>query len=195
MKIGICGAPGSGKTELAEQLKKALDKEGQPEYQVLDEYVEALREYTGLELGHWGNYTANHLVAMERLRHELAYLKRSENLIGCGTLIDTLVYAVVHGGKTMNRAEETARRDATMGAFGMMMSDCLPYEYLVWVPGDFEQGSWDRRINDLYSEAFHSFEIPFLTLGLDRSERPAKVLELVFAEEQKKEQDEPQKAE
>lgn len=149
MKIGIIGAPGSGKTNLAQGIKKALDDK--IDFDIVDEYVGDLSDGTGLAFGHFAGYIGNLQVTFERLAREQESTRQYEGTITCGTVVDSLIYAAMYSQlarQAPNQRAELARAATTMGAFGMIIYDTFDYDLSFYLPLSQEhrqehEGEWN----------------------------------------------------
>src|SRR5438105_13754832 len=103
MKIAVIGAPGSGKSKFARELRKNLNGSDHVDekFGITDRYVEKLAKRTGLAFGHFAGYPENFMVIGERLAAEYATGLQFQNQIVCGTVIDTTVYCAMHGDVAM----------------------------------------------------------------------------------------------
>lgn len=86
MKIGLIGAPGSGKSELAQQIAKEKD------LKVIDGYAENWRDRTKLAIGFTGGYLSTLGVALDRLIEED---RIKDDYVTAGTLVDSLMYTAM----------------------------------------------------------------------------------------------------
>src|SRR4051794_23575309 len=100
MRIGIIGAPESGKTKFAHELSELLEQNTVP-FCVVDEYVNELRDETGLEYGSFGSHVDDLQVAFKRREWELNAILHMSNSITVGTILDSTAHCFV-------RAEDTA---------------------------------------------------------------------------------------
>lgn len=92
MKIAIVGAPTSGKTELAEALKKKLDGE----VAIIDDYVDDIGRQSDLAMAETATYLGNLCVITGRFGLERrAIADGADHVISCGTMIESSVYATM----------------------------------------------------------------------------------------------------
>lgn len=104
MRIAILGAPGSGKTELAEALKPKLEGKTQ----IIDNYVEQIGAECDLAMGGEATYIGNLYVALGRYARERKARGCGcyANIITCGTLIESSVYATLNAMTGMSKPDE-----------------------------------------------------------------------------------------
>jgi hypothetical protein len=137
LRIGICGAPEVGKSELASRLRVRL-AELASTTRVIDGYVSVLEERTGLAYGVWADYTRNLQVALERYTVETAFDNHfaEDSRITVGTVIDTIMHAALYADSAISVADRQAsyaRASTTMHALGMLVNDTWSYDYCFWL--------------------------------------------------------------
>lgn len=87
--IGLIGVPGSGKTKLANSIKRSMPEEN---FVIIDKYVEKLGKSLDMNIGLDGSYVSNlHIASQREMEFRKAYLS-GKNVILCGTAFDTLCY-------------------------------------------------------------------------------------------------------
>lgn len=127
MRIGILGAPGSGKSEFAQALAKGLGWTNC----VIDDYLEDLRRETGLEYGGFGSHIDDIQVVFKRREWELAL--RDADTITVGTVLDSAVHCFVRTDEAARTRKEIglqAERLRTIaGTFGLLYTDTWEYDY------------------------------------------------------------------
>jgi hypothetical protein len=168
LKIAILGAPGSGKTELAEALANKFETGPTG---IVDGYVDRLSDETDLVFGHAAGFTGNLQIAFERIRAEQlsdAYHLGVPRRITCGTLVETILYTRLYAEgrlKVAPRSElshEMIRGQNTSAIFGQLIWDTWRYDHVFINPyseakAEEEGDSWNGMLNsDLISgvEAF-----------------------------------------
>ena len=173
MRIGLSGAPKSGKTELAVQLAEHFGWDDP--YPIVDDYVEDLRADTDWAYGYWGGYQANLQVALERLRKEIKVELSSKNKITCGTLLDTCAYAAnltyIPWENEIIDARETQRTEMVMHILGMLFIDTFPerYDHLFYLPTRSEE-FFDKSQDEILRMAFNQFRAPHHALVTDQTQ-------------------------
>jgi len=89
-KIVLCGAPNSGKSELAVELGRAMRKHGKHPTAIIDDYTKEISGRYDLGVGVQGSYLVDLAVAVERLAQEYAAAREgSEHFIVVGSLAET----------------------------------------------------------------------------------------------------------
>jgi hypothetical protein len=191
MKIGIIGAPGSGKSKFAEDLGEAFD------FTTVDNYVQRLKDTTDLELGYWASYSENFMIAGVRMAEE----RQFKDTITAGTILDTLLYCAMKHDTTLTRGgqgavqqaykrSEYARVNSAMNAMGMMYTESWLYDLAFYLPfekqASIEDTEWERIFDNEIPHLLEVFHAPVITLSgsHDDKVRLAKeVTEIVLAEE------------
>jgi hypothetical protein len=189
MKIGVIGAPGSGKSKFAKDLAKTFD------LTTVDNYVQRLKDTTDLELGYWASYSENFMIAGVRMAVE----RRYKNTITAGTILDTLLYCAMKHDITSSRGDavqqalersEYARVNSAMNAMGMMYTESWSYDLAFYLPLEKDylvRGiELDKVHDDEIPHLLEVFHAPVITLSgrYDDKVRLAKeVTEIVLAEE------------
>ena len=163
--IALVGAPGSGKTELANDI---VETEQFQDHVVIDNYAQTTSTYTNLALGPYATYVGNYLVAADRLRREVRAIKHNEDHIVCGTLIETAVYMSMRGGlDNVGGSSEANRIAAFMQMLGMLFNDVGGYDKIFYLP--LVDGSEiNKRVDSEIVDALGVFGVPYITLGEDR---------------------------
>lgn len=163
IKVGILGAPGAGKSRLANKLAKALTHDenalGPRKYpwKVIDGYVEKLSKRTGLTFGPIYNrhaYRCNLQVVAERWTLEDQALSRGCNTITCGTIYDTVVYAsaqsmeIPYLGNEQLILEEALIARSMMEMYSVVSDITFDYDCLLYLPApDVKRDSWDAVVD------------------------------------------------
>jgi hypothetical protein len=165
VRIGLIGAPESGKSKLARALGKKLD------IPVVDNYVQRLQKKTALALGPWSSYSELIMVAGHRLAEEE---KIGERRVTVGTMIDSLAYAAVHADVLIHRREDqNDRRSSYVSAQGamqglaLMYKETWDYDISFLLPYSDAQkkkksGTWEVALDAAYVSVIESFEVPFV---------------------------------
>lgn len=174
MKIAVLGPPGAGKSKFARSLASQFD------LKVVDNYVQRLQRDTNLALGPWSTYPENFMVAGVRMAAEER--AQTNNLITVGTIMDTVVYSMVHSDVVMHQSPEAARAvyltaQAAVNGLSMWYSDTWDYHIGFYLRYSDEErrsreGTWEGALDDAYPHVLESFQVPFTyTLLGDHEER------------------------
>jgi hypothetical protein len=162
LKIGLIGAPGSGKTELAEALSNELN------IGVIDEYVGAVEHRLNYVLGRYATYVGNLAVMMERFACEREV---GDDYIVCGTPVDTVTYMAAssyfggHEGWQMRSA-------SSLAVAGCMVDDMWEYDHAFYLPGGSaveNEDNYLKGIEDELPSALKAFDIDFVELEPHKS--------------------------
>ena len=90
ISIGLSGAPGSGKTELALRLQKELDDD----FEIVDGYADQIQKRYNLAIGTQATYFINEILYFARWLPTYSLVLADKNFIACGTDLDSLAYNV-----------------------------------------------------------------------------------------------------
>lgn len=174
MKIGIIGAPGSGKSELARKLAGAIErKKYLGKVKVIDGYVDKLSRQTGFTYGYYATYEQNLQILFDRWTLEQIAAHRGQHTLTCGTIYETICYAAIHANQAAVRnddQEEFLKGRTAMTAFGMIEADIFDYDALFYLPYDgkvlMEKGrSYDTVIDRKVPEVLQGHFKQALTLS------------------------------
>lgn len=169
MRIGLLGAPGSGKTQLARALGKEFN------LKVIDGYAQRLQKKTGLALGPWSSYSELFMVAGHRLAEE----EKADHdntvkpmRVTVGTMADTLTYAAVRSDVVLHRNDEGVRAayrsaQTAMQGLALMFQEIWDYDIAFYLPYTPEQqrekaGTWESALDGGYLPVLESFQVPFV---------------------------------
>ncbi len=178
MKIALIGAPGSGKTNLAQQLTAEIG------YPVVDGYVERLEGRSNYSLGYSADVVRNIMVATERLA-AVRYAERElEGHICCGTVIESSCYTAMWIAETLETHEvedrpiQIIRADLTMNFFAMLLADTWDYSRTLYLPLPADTGTeFDRRLDFSIRDALAMMNVDHTPLT--EEDRFAQALELI----------------
>jgi hypothetical protein len=181
MRIGLVGVPGSGKSALAESIKKALEDIGNKNHlpvAIVDGYVEQLQTEVDLALSWSGTYIGNNHVALKRESQERVASKDNKTVISCGTLFETSSYTAQALQEDYELLEEddmegkhdlVLRTEAVTRILACLYADTLRYDHIFYLPPVGE--ITDFRVNDLEKNlqaAFNAFKLfPVTKLFVD----------------------------
>lgn len=175
MNIAIIGCPGSGKTELAEELQKKLGGV------IVDGYAPYIEDHTQLALGTFGTYIGNLYVALERYAEERKARMKHEFVFSCGTLIETAVYVAMNFTAIMNIAKEDdlqiirPQLDAILRMMAVLYEEVFDYDHGFYLPprdASEDNAHMDQQIQ----AALGSFKLVPVTTLLDEETRVADAL-------------------
>lgn len=161
MQVALIGAPGSGKSELADRLstKYNLFK--------VDGYIPRLENRTGIVMGYLADLVPNLLCATERLSAEYECMQnKGEEYVICGTVIESSAYTAIRAVENFMHVEdkrgERMRIQAIMDTLVMMLEDWR-YDYVFYLPlSQSHEDEWDKRLDQSIREAL-------ATLGIDHA--------------------------
>lgn len=159
MRVGLIGAPKSGKTRVANAMAARLDKES---WKVVDKYVDRLAKRTGLPYDYQADFPGNVSVMCERWNAEHEALKGYPNIITCGTLYETLAYTLaIEFPQPQSEAEMVAQvqyLDVNYRFLGAMEDTTTNYDLLFYLPYKEKQSTWhgiiDQKIPDILETEF-----------------------------------------
>lgn len=96
-KIVLCGAPNSGKSELAIELERTMRKHGKHPTSIIDNYTKEVSGRYDLGVGIQGSYLVDLAVAVERLAQEYAAAREgNEHFIVVGSLAETSIHTALN---------------------------------------------------------------------------------------------------
>lgn len=137
MKVGIIGAPGTGKTKLAKALARAMAKDG-PKPAIVDGYVEDLQKKTGQAFDFTANYAENYQIIFHRRTLEQQAEAQGKDVITCGTIYETVVYCGIHtltlSSFERHDPEETIKARGAFTMLGQIQSEIYDYDALFFLP-------------------------------------------------------------
>lgn len=157
MKIGLIGAPGSGKTALADALSTELNMG------VIDDYVEAVEFHLNYVMGRYATYVGNLAIMIERHACERGV---GDDFISCGTPIDTVTYMAASAHLTGDEAWQR-RALGSLTTAGCMVDDMWEYDHVFYLPGgtaDANEDGYLKTIEEELRTSLRLFEIPHTTL-------------------------------
>lgn len=165
MKIGLIGAPGSGKTHLGRRLAAELDLD------LIDGYVEELSDRTDYVYGRYATYIGNIHIGIARHHIE----KTAESFVTCGTMLDTVTYLAIQATDA-DDGGDMRRLTGGLVVLGCMVEDMMDYDHLFYLPSDASDDYTSSLAQGL-EEALTVFGIDFAVLDqATLDDRVAKVL-------------------
>lgn len=163
MKIGIVGAPGSGKSKFAKLLAKQYEN-----HKVIDNYVSRLSRANGLAYSYHATYIENIQIIMKRRELELA---AGDNQITVGTVIDSNSYAfiytdlLVHAQRRL-MASQYDYVETMMRSFGMLFLETWDYDYAFYLPSFDDE---HRKLDEVIRTTIEAYFAPVIQLLGDSS--------------------------
>lgn len=178
LRIGILGAPGSGKSAFAKVLATAIRKErGAPPVlqpvKVVDGYMESLIKRTGYAFDIFGTYPQNLQVLFERwTREQEAEKSGCHTLITVGSIYETILYTGLRVNSDLAlKADKTIQMQGrvAMEMMGVIQSLIATHDLLLFLPYTSkvvaEKGrSYDAVINEKLPEVLAGYFRPFTPL-------------------------------
>lgn len=194
MKIAILGAPGSGKTELAEALANKFETGPTG---IVDGYVDRLSDENDLVYGHAAGFTGNLQVAFERIRAEQlsdAHHTGINRRITCGTLVETILYTRLYAEgrfKVAPRSElqrEMTRGLNTSAIYGQLVWDTWRYDHVFINPyteakAEEEGDSWNAMLNGDLIAGVEAFFIAHRVLSGSVEDRAQQAYDWIHRQE------------
>lgn len=178
MKIGILGAPGTGKSRFAKKLSSSMVKAGLDRPIIIDGYVERLEQKTGFAIDIQAAYTQNLQVLFNRWTLEQEATYKEKHTITCGTMYETFIYSVLHSNMLWQadktNVEERIKAETTLSALAMIETMIFNYDAIFFKPYSgqmlLEKGkSYDTVVDQKIPEVLEGFDKECIVL--DKSEK------------------------
>lgn len=165
MRIGLAGAPGSGKTDLANALASLMGADligGQ--ICIVDDYVKDVEQTTDLACGFQGSYIADMAVAMARYGAERSAVRDgAETTITCGTLAETTTYTAINA--TLRQDEwGWAMANISMPYYALLSRSVMAYDHLFYLPLVGSDVELFKAMDENIVGSFEAFRTPAITL-------------------------------
>ncbi len=163
MRIGLIGAPESGKSKLGTKLSDVL---GLP---CIDNYAEELSDQTDIWIGQGSTYIPNLLVALERLKREFN-TSTKDGRITCGTAVETISYCALHSSRVKEDSSpeeidiDAVQAAVVMNAINLMMNDNWRYDFVFYLPNKVDRKGL-RELDYAIREVLATLSIDYVTLG------------------------------
>lgn len=189
-RIAIVGAPGSGKSALANKISErippgpiVIGDTSWPSGAIVDGYAQRLSDDTDIALGHFAGYTNNLQVAFERLRWERgaeAQARQTDRplawMITCGTLIETVIYTGFHSKSILTAPDDVAqveilRAESVAYTLAQLTWDTWEYDYVFVNPlAEAERDqSWNSILDADLIKGLEAFFIDHVVLDPETS--------------------------
>lgn len=177
IKVALLGAPSSGKTATAQDIKDGL-----PDFNIAicDDYVPDIEQRSDNTLGHFASYLGNLQVALGRWERERMVIRdeQPDILITCGTVVETTVYEAIDalaqantskqdGTLTLRALQNDKRASVTMTILGIIAYDTWDYDYAYHLPLDDNASASNRVVNDHIAEAADALGVQVKEVGQD----------------------------
>jgi energy-coupling factor transporter ATP-binding protein EcfA2 len=188
LRIGLVGAPGSGKTELARLVQTELLQHTRS-CKIVDGYPAAVSDRSNLALSHYATYIGNVQVAIARYEHErkaeqdLAEPMEDDVVLTCGTCVETAVYTGLHAlanhvdeHTTINYMNDV-RAQAAMQMIALMNADVGQYDVVFHLPLEDREDRWTAIVEENIPEAADALSQKMIELPADRTEQVGIVVE------------------
>jgi energy-coupling factor transporter ATP-binding protein EcfA2 len=172
LRIGIIGAPGSGKSVFAKALATQLRREGQ-EVRTVDGYVNNLIKKTGYAYDIFATYPQNLQILFERWTREQEAEKAGCNtLITAGSLYETILYTGLRVNSDLSlKADKGVQMQGrvAMETMGVIQSLIAIHDLLFFLPYTgkvlAEKGrSYDVAVNEKLPEILAGYFRPITPL-------------------------------
>lgn len=143
MKIGLVGAPGAQKTEVARLLARGLEDRGgrfQP-VAIVDDYARDVEQNQDLACGFLGSYIADMAVALARFGGERQAVRDgAATVITCGTLAETATYTAMNCELAQNEYS-WAVANVSLPYYALLATNAMRYDHAFYLP--LQDGSTD----------------------------------------------------
>lgn len=197
MKVGILGAPGSGKTKVAKAVAKELnltqlaaEEYNLGEWSVVDGYVERLEKRRGRRFESPISFKEAFQIIGERWTAEEQAASNGASTITCGTLYETIIYAAfqtlnVRAGE-QNLINDQIFYKGMMEALGLCEMYYYDYDAIFWLPYSAKtaidkEHTWDLVINEKIPELLTGFYKNVIELTGTDKEKTSRVIEVSSA--------------
>jgi hypothetical protein len=166
MRIAIIGAPGAGKSDLANRLAPYL------KLHKVDNYIDKLEKKTGIAMGYLADFVPQLMCAAERIEAEYYQMQRySEDYVLCGTTVESVAYIAIRAVDSLQYTEDkhaaTARAQAAIDAATLLLEH-WNYDHVLYLPlSQSHEDDWDKRLDRSIQEALAMLSIDHTPLTSD----------------------------
>jgi hypothetical protein len=188
MKIALIGAPNSGKTELAQQLRHALSQTDRTT--LVDDYIAEVEKRSDVVLSHYATYLGNIQAAIGRFEHERKAVSECKDgiVITCGTLVENSVYTATlayitndaASGDAPYRMVNDTRANLCMSWLGTLRHDTWDYDLVYYLPLPDDADRWDSVVDQHIPEAAEALGVEYVELPVEREPRVGIVLQEIL---------------
>jgi hypothetical protein len=186
MKIALIGSEGSGKTEFAEAFRdRYLDKDcsdcaKKNPTVIIDDYVEEIGEESDLAVGGGASYIGNLMVITGRIQRERkAMAEGARNLITCGTIVESSIYAVIDAVRGQSEPH-WVRVTNLMNMIGSIYSDTWDYDETFVLPlAERDEDVISGQVDKHLMMAVNQFSILYTELDGTLDDKIEKAIETI----------------
>lgn len=200
MKVALLGAPGSGKTRVANALARKLGKN----WRVVDGYVDRLAETTGWPYGadvSFDSYRQQLEVVSQRWVLEDQASHRGHHTITCGSIFESIIYTSAFSTRLAQMEDEAQlirenfATQCIMSLLGVMATRDFDYDALFFLPLESPTpGEWSSVVNAKLPEVLEGqFKYAVTLTGTHKLKvtRAFEITNAIFGASQAPEDDQP----
>jgi hypothetical protein len=176
MRIVLVGAPGSGKEDLAWELRDAFQKKDQNLIGPVGDASEA-----GETVGPITDYRTELMIGVDRI-FDMLHLGEGNDVVFTGTILDNVVHTLVHVAAATNAGAfsygEELRWEWTTQLLYAMMLDSFKADHVFYL-----RGGEPEDLAGFYPELLDQVQVDYVELEGDRSAYLETVLQKLEADE------------